>query len=175
MSTTAPDAPNGAPNQKRREDDARGSPRGSWGNPPHQPTEAYREEVRKLAKVYSPYMAQRAIARKLGISRDTLLNYYRDDLDAGRDEMLAAVGAQMVNRALDASNPTIKGDIQAQMFILARLGGWTTRVDMTPNPTPQQSQLIDISHLSLEEQAALLPIIDQLLLTNGTGDDDSET
>jgi hypothetical protein len=134
MATTPPDpeeAPK-APNAKVRDDDARGKPAGQPGRgvQPFQPTEEQRSRVRTLAKTF-PVHGEHYIARLMGFSRDTLRRHFADDMELGRAEMLAAVGSQMVNRALDANAETAKGDLDAQKYILARLGGWTTKVEMT--------------------------------------------
>src|SRR3546814_18620724 len=72
----------------------------------------------------------------MGFSLSTLRRHFADDLLLGRAEMLASVGAQFVNRAMnadatDASGERLaKGDQDSQKFILARLGGWTTKVEV---------------------------------------------
>lgn len=101
---------------------------GKIGNPAFEPTEEQRAKVRTYAKVF-PVHGEHFIARLVGISRNTLRKYFADDLELGRAEMLASVGSQMINRAIDQGGESIKGDIDAQKFILARLGGWTTKVE----------------------------------------------
>jgi hypothetical protein len=126
--------------------DARGTPRGAGtvapahggliGNPRFVPTDEQRLKVRTLAKTF-PTHSQHLIAVLLGISDDTLTRHFKDDLELGRAEMLAAIGSQMIQRAIDAETidgkgqKVAKGDLDAQKFILARLGGWTTKVEMT--------------------------------------------
>lgn len=102
---------------------------GRRGNLPFEPTEEQRAKVRTLAKTF-PVHGEHYIARLMGFSRDTLRRHFSDDMEMGRAEMLASVGSQMVNRALDSENKTVKGDLDAQKYILARLGGWTTKVEL---------------------------------------------
>ena len=99
------------------------------GNPPFAATAQQREKCRTLSKTF-PVHAEHNIATLLGLSLSTLKRHFQDDLNMGRAEMLAAVGAQMINRALDLNTKNAKGDIDAQKFILARLGGWTTKVEL---------------------------------------------
>lgn len=156
-----------AVNAKRRDDDGRGCkpgeatmerPNGSRiGNPPFVPTDEQREKVRTYAKVFPPH-AQRNIALLIGCSEDTLQRHFRDDIDLGRAEMLASVGSQMISRALNADKtgpdgtPIAKGDLDAQKFILARLGGWSTKVEMTgKGGGPIES--VDLSKFTPEQLA----------------------
>lgn len=146
-----PDQPSKAPNAKTRDDDARGAPRGHWGNQPFVPTDEQRQKVRTYAKTF-PVHGEHYIARLMGFSKDTLRRHFADDLELGRAEMLAAVGSQMVNRAMNADNETVKGDLDAQKFILARLGGWTTKVEMT-GKGGRPIENVDLSRLSPEQLA----------------------
>lgn len=136
MSTTPPEGPQTG----KRPDDARGTPAGAGtvvpahggriGNPPFQPSDEQRSKVRTYAKTF-PVHGEHFIARLIGVSRDTLRRHFADDLELGRAEMLASVGSQMITRALNAESESAKGDLDAQKFILARLGGWSTKVEMT--------------------------------------------
>ncbi len=51
------------------------------GRPPYEPTDEGRKLARTLSAVGIPY---EDIAAKLEISSDTLVKYYKPDLDAGR-------------------------------------------------------------------------------------------
>jgi hypothetical protein len=53
----------------------------------------------------------------------------------------------MVNRALNADAETAKGDLDAQKFILARLGGWSTKVEMT-GKDGRPVETVDLSGMS---------------------------
>jgi hypothetical protein len=151
MSTT-PDKPLTAHNQKTRDDDARGAPKGTFGNPPFQPTEEQRLKVRTYAKTF-PVHGEHYIARLIGVSRDTLRRHFADDLELGRAEMLASVGSQMVNRAINADSETAKGDLDAQKFILARLGGWTTKVEVGDKAARPFGGRVDLSRLNDDQLA----------------------
>lgn len=143
-----PQPTRGGPQPKVREDDARGAPKGHRGNPPFIPTDEQRATVRAHAKVF-PIHAEHYIARLIGVSLSTLRRHFADDLELGRAEMLASVGAQMINRSLDANAQSAKGDLDAQKFILARLGGWTTKVEVGDKARqPFGGAPVDLSRLS---------------------------
>jgi hypothetical protein len=121
---------------------------GRIGNAPFVATEEQRAKVRTYAKVF-PIHGEHYIARLIGVSRNTLRTHFADDLELGRAEMLASVGSQIINRALDANAESVKGDIEAQKFILARLGGWTTKVEVGDKARqPFGGAPIDLSRLS---------------------------
>lgn len=148
MSTTPPEGP--------EKPDRRGAPAGHFGNVAHEPTEASRARVRTLAQVF-PEHSNEKIAIQLGISRSTLEKHYRHDLDLGRAQMLASVGAQMIQRALKGDDavgedgkPLAPGNIEAQKFILARLGQWTTKVEMT-GKDGRPIETVDLSGMSKAE------------------------
>ena len=156
--TDAPKSPHGGPQPKVRPDDARGAPAGAGtitpahggriGNPPFVPTDEQRAKVRTHAKVF-PIHAEHYIAALMGFSVSTLRRHFADDLLLGRAEMLAAVGAQFVNRAMNADAETVRGDQDSQKFILARLGGWTTKVEVGDKARqPFGGQPVDLSRLS---------------------------
>lgn len=151
MSTT-PEKPLTAHNQKTRDDDARGAPKGRFGNPPFVPTDEQRQKVRTYAKTF-PVHGEHYIARLIGVSRDTLRRHFADDLELGRAEMLASVGSQVINRALNAESETAKGDLDAQKFILARLGGWTTKVEVGEKASRPFGGSVDLSRLTDEQLA----------------------
>lgn len=149
MSTTLPQGPQGGPRPKTRDDDERGAPPGRFGNAPFAPTEEQRLKVRTYAKTF-PVHGEHYIARLIGVSRDTLRRHFADDLELGRAEMLASVGSQMINRALNAEAETVKGDLDAQKFILARLGGWTTKVEVGGRGG-RPIEHVDLSRLTAEQ------------------------
>lgn len=149
----------GGPQPKVREDDARGATKGLFGNGPFIPTDDQRLKVRTHAKVF-PIHAEHYIAALMGFSLSTLRRHFADDLLLGRAEMLASVGAQFVNRAMnadatDAQGQRIaKGDQDSQKFILARLGGWTTKVEVGDKARqPFGGEPVDLSRLSDAELA----------------------
>lgn len=147
---------------KIRPDDARGTPPGAGtmvggrggriGNPPFVATEEQRTRARALAKAFPP-SSEKYIALLLGISVSTLQRHFREDMDHGRAEMLAAIGAQFINRAMDGGSPTSKGDIDAQKFILARLGGWSNKVEVAGHGGGPIEH-VDLSRLTDEQLEA---------------------
>jgi hypothetical protein len=162
MSDRPPQTPT-ASNPKVRPDDARGAKPGTGtvtpphggriGQAPYIPSEEQRKKVRDYAKTF-PLHGEHLIARLVGISTSTLRRHHADDMELGRAEMLAAVGAQVINRAINVDavgadgKPIAKGDLDAQKFILARLGGWTTKIDAGPKASEPFGGSVDLSRLS---------------------------
>lgn len=140
-------------NIKTRDDDARGAPPGHHGNPPHVPTEAQRARVRQLASIFPP-ATQRNVALLMGFSYSCLLEHYRDDLDRGRAELVAAVGAQVIAAALDGNAPGAKGDRDLQKYVMSRLGGWAALMQLSgPDGGPIQVGTVDLSKFNPEQLA----------------------
>jgi hypothetical protein len=149
--------------------DARGTPPGSGtvvppqggriGNPPFVPTDEQRRQVRNYAKAF-PIIGEHRIAVLMRFSRDTLRRHFAEDIELGRAEVLFAIGSQVVSRALDANardangELIAKGDLDAQKFVLARLGGWTTKVDVEDKTRRHSAPgLPDLSRLSAADLA----------------------
>ena len=164
MAEDAPERRHGGGVPKTRADDARGAPAGGGtvypahggriGNPPFEPTAEQRKQVRDYAKVF-PMQRERSIALLMGFSYDTLKRYFQDDIEMGRAELIAAVGSQMVNRAIDATKVDLaKGDLDAQKFLLARIGGWSTKTEVSGpggGPIPVREEELDLSRFTDEE------------------------
>lgn len=184
--TTTPEKP-ARGNPKTRPDDRRGSRKGEAANPqphggrigqaPFMPTDEQRAKVRNYAKTF-PLHGEHYIARLMGFSRDTLRRHFAEDMELGRAEMLSSIGAQMINRALNADAETAKGDLDAQKFILARLGGWTTKVEVGDRAARPFGGSVDLSRLSdeqLAEYGRLAAIAEGLdpeeIVGGGDGDD----
>jgi len=135
---------------------AKGAPPGSKGNVALVISDEMRQQVRELARLF-PVHPQRYIADKIGVARSTLNKYFQEDLFAGRDEMLAAVGGKMVQLALEGKGaqnakgtPVAYGDFQAMKFVLARFGGWSAKAPIEQcNHSPGEP--VDLSCLTDEE------------------------
>ena len=63
----------------------------------HNPTEENRKICKTLAAVGIPY---EDIATKLEISSDTLVKYYKADLEAGRIDANASIGQTLFQQAV---------------------------------------------------------------------------
>jgi len=139
-------------------EDRRGAPPGRWGNVAHKYDPDVAAQAKQLAKLF-PVHGEHHIASRLGISRDTLRKYYSREIAEGRADMLIGVASQVVSRALDIDardangKPLAKGDLDAQKFILARLGGWTTKVEVTGRDGGPVEQ-VDLSSLTPEQLKA---------------------
>lgn len=84
------------------------------GRPAHSPTQETRIQVKTLAAVG---VRHEDIAAKLGISSDTLVKYYRRELDDGRVDANATIAKSLFDQA-KAGNTT------AQIFWLKTRAGW---------------------------------------------------
>lgn len=80
----------------------------------HNPTDESRKLVRTLAAVG---IRHEDIAAKLEISADTLVKYYRKDLDDGRVDANAAIGKTLYEQARN-------GNTTAAIFWLKTRAGW---------------------------------------------------
>ncbi len=80
----------------------------------HEPTEENRSLVRTLAAVGTKY---EDIAIKIQINDDTLVKYYRKELDNGRIDANASIAKSLFDAAKT-------GNIPAQMFWLKTRAGW---------------------------------------------------
>lgn len=84
------------------------------GRPPYEPTEEGRKLARTLSAVGIPF---EDIAAKLEISSDTLVKYYKADLDAGRIDANAAIGQTLFQQAKN-------GNTAAAIFWLKTRARW---------------------------------------------------
>ena len=84
------------------------------GRPPHQPTDQTRLQAKTLAAVG---IRHEDIAAKIGISADTLVKYYKQELDDGRVDSNAQIGKSLYEQA-KAGNTT------AMIFWLKTRAGW---------------------------------------------------
>lgn len=86
-------------------------------NPPHVPTDEDREKVKGWVGRGLP---QRAIARRLGISPNTLTKYYQRELDEGADEANDQVAGKLWEMAMSGHPASV-------IFWLKARAGWATQ------------------------------------------------
>ena len=84
------------------------------GRPPHQPTDQTRLQAKTLAAVG---IRHEDIAAKIGISADTLVKYYKQELDDGRVDANAQIGKSLYEQAK-------AGNTAAMIFWLKTRAGW---------------------------------------------------
>lgn len=84
------------------------------GRPAHVPTKKTRNKVRGLSGVGTRY---EDIALRLAISSDTLVKYYKEELDYGRIDANASIAKSLYDAAK-------KGNTQASIFWLKTRAGW---------------------------------------------------
>jgi hypothetical protein len=80
----------------------------------HKPTDDSRKLVRSLSAVGIRYVD---IAQKLDITDDTLVKYYKKELEDGRIDANAAIGQTLFQQAKD-------GNTSAAIFWLKTRAGW---------------------------------------------------
>jgi len=84
------------------------------GRPPHKPTKDTQEQVKRLSALGCPH---EDIATRLKISADTLVKYYKDELDEGRIDANAAIAGTLFSQAK-------KGNTTAAIFWLKTRARW---------------------------------------------------
>lgn len=100
---------------------------------PHKPTEATKAEVGALVSFGN---TQEDIARYLGISVDTLVKYYRYELD----NSVMVANAKVANRLFRKA--TEDDDLSAQVFWLKTRGRWRQTDDPNQiNPAIEQDSI----------------------------------
>jgi hypothetical protein len=80
----------------------------------HKPTQSDRDTVKRLSALGVPH---EDIATRLKISSDTLVKYYKDELDEGRIDANAAIAGTLFNQAK-------KGNTAAAIFWLKTRARW---------------------------------------------------
>jgi hypothetical protein len=113
----------------------------------HIPTELSRYQVCQLASINLSHVE---IAGVLGITKETMYKYYRNELDHGKAACTANVALRLYKVATEADGAEA---VKAMMFWLRARAGWkdTSQVEMSgPNGQP-----IELAQLSLtnEERA----------------------
>jgi hypothetical protein len=106
------------------------------GRPPHLPTADTRIKVYTLSTVGTRH---EDIASVLNISHDTLVKYYKDELDKGRIEANASVAETLFKQAKE-------GNTTAMIFWLKSRAKWkeTSQHEISGNPdgTPVEVKII---------------------------------
>ena len=106
------------------------------GRPPHLPNEDTRNKVYTLSTVGTRH---EDIASVLGISHDTLVKYYKEELDKGRIEANASVAETLFKQAKE-------GNTTAMIFWLKSRAKWkeTSQHEISGNPdgTPVEVKII---------------------------------
>lgn len=115
--------------------------------PPYEPTPALREKVRLWAAVGT---TQEVIASELGISVDTLVKYYREELDEASSKGVANVAATLYAKAM-------AGDTTSMIFYLKTRGRWREKpsVGDEENPLVVKNDGEGATQLALQLAAAL--------------------
>ena len=106
------------------------------GRPPHLPNADTRNKVYMLSTVGTRH---EDIASVLGITHDTLVKYYKEELDKGRIEANASVAETLFKQAKE-------GNTTAMIFWLKSRARWkeSTQPEISGNPdgTPVEVKII---------------------------------
>jgi hypothetical protein len=113
--------------------------------PPYQPTDELRDKVRTWAAVGT---TQEVIASELGICVDTLVKYYRVELDEASARGIANIASTLYSKALT-------GDVASMIFYLKTRGRWSEKpiVGDSDNPLVIQTDPLDRA-LEMAKQTA---------------------
>lgn len=142
---------NGGARPKTRPDDRRGSPKGSFEQPPFEPTEPQRERVKQLSRSCTD--DQIAIMEEISVS--TLQRHFKRELEIGRAETTALIGSKLIDSAL-------RGCKARQMFYLRTKGGWNQTLEHT-GQGGGPIRTFDLSKYSVEELKTIRPLIQQMI------------
>jgi hypothetical protein len=121
----------------------KGNNGGGW--PSHTPTDDLRAKVRTWAAVGT---TQEVIASELHITVDTLVKYYREELDEASARGVANVASNLYAKAMS-------GDVTSMIFYLKTRGRWSEKASVgdSDNPLVVQTDPLDRA-LELAKQAA---------------------
>lgn len=117
------------------------------GRPPHEPTEKDRELVRLWAADGRPIDD---IAEGIGISPNTLVKHYREELDEAEDLLIAKVKGFLFKNCEE-------GNVTAQIFFLKVRAGWSEKMKLEHSGGITHS--LDLTKLSTKEVDALEQIV----------------
>ena len=91
------------------------------GRPPHEPTDQTRRTVEGMSAYGIP---QEEISKVIGIDRNTLMKYYREELDTAKAKANAKVAESLYKKALANDS----GAVTAAIFWLKTRAGWKETV-----------------------------------------------
>jgi hypothetical protein len=96
------------------------APKGVKGQPPHEPTDAQRLTV--VGGILNGY-SQEQLAKVMGISVETLVKYYKAELDGGIESIVSEAAGSMVS-LMRGEDPVEK--FKAARYLLNTKGRWRT-------------------------------------------------
>lgn len=148
----------------------------------HVPTQKQREAVEECAGLG---LTQGQIAKVMGISINTLLRHYKEELELGKMAKIAALSQTMFSIGTDKNH---KGVVPAAMYLLKTQGGEQFREKQHTEITGKNGQAVQIntrtntidpSLLSGDQREALREILTSAMKlaapASNQADDDGET
>lgn len=132
------------------------------GRPPHEPTKVTRSIVKTLV---AAGLTQVEIAKRIGISENTLPKYYREELDTGWIEAVGDAAGVILSKMRD---PNGDDAMEAAKFFLSRRGKglWSEQKNVEisgPNGGGVPVR-VDIDALDYEELRAIDEMLSPLLI-----------
>lgn len=125
----------------------------------HDPTELSRYQVAQMASINLTHVEMAGV---LGLTRETMYKYYRNELDYGKAACTARVALRLFKVATEADGAEA---VKAMMFWLRARGGWkeSNQIELSgPNGQP-----IEHTHASLSDEERATRVF-QLLQFRGT-------
>lgn len=116
--------------------------------PTHVPTDMTHYQV---AQMSSMNFTHEEIAKILGLTRETLYKYYRDDLDYGKALCTAKVGMRLFKVATEAEG---REALAAMIFWLKTRAGWKENAGVELSGPDGAPIPVDMTSLSMEERTA---------------------
>lgn len=132
--------------------DARGAPKGSFGNVPHEVTDERRQLVERMAGLQ---VSQAEIAMVMGVSPDTIQRHYAPEFEKGRAMQgiklrehaytLAYGKLKNIDKPEEGYHPQFSPDGKMTQFLLERQFGMVqqTRTEHVGDP----DQPVEIRHI----------------------------
>lgn len=117
-------------------------PKRLGGRPPFVPTKEQRITVEMMASFGIP---QDDIAKVLGISKPTLREHFREELDVGKARTITKVAASLVRQAL-------AGNVTAMIFYLKCQAGWRESPQALEHSGPNGTPLVPILNVYSSNQ-----------------------
>lgn len=91
------------------------------GRPPHAPTARTKKQVQVMAAMG---LTQKQMARIMGLGVDSLIKFYKEEVEAGADVLNAEVAGTLYRMATSGKEPA------ATFFWLKTRAGWRERQDI---------------------------------------------
>jgi len=140
------------------------------GRPEHQVTDQTKNQVSMMSAFG---LRQYEIAQLMGITEDTLVKYYRHELDTGLNRAIVSVASKVYKTAVSDKNNALN----AATFFLKTRGGWreNSSIELTgAHGGPLQVRHFDIDALDVDEQEQLESMLSAVLISKRNDDENED-